>query len=579
MTNANPILALKPYLEEVRKHCRKLSAAELGDMLCAIAQEVPPRDRAGFLSKLVSGATAATDAEVVVKADHDLISRIDALKEAIAERQAAIEDGSFYEEQDDWDEYHYDEEAPAFSDEQRDELHTLFAEADHLFLVNELEIAREAYALLLDMFRGEPDDDEFAYQLDPHDININWRETRARYCRCVYETADPAERIPRMRHALEIEVNLFEARYAPAEGNYPLLQDVFEARAGELADWKSFLRAWQQALADNPDNRAVVLFLEAVYWLDGAAGVAQEVRKRRIPVSYLFWLDKLVAAQAWPEAALAAQEALAHIPQGKLRAQAAEMLQRAGQETGNAALLLQGKREEFFSTPRNDTLARLIEEANRQQARPAELENALRVITAKAPAELRVKILLMLGRLTEAAGLIDKSQALGWSSGATGIGVFFGGMLTALTQAEPQATTIQALLKRYAGVSDRYFPDPSDTQETGGDMVIFEEIRQGLQRLPLEAAEKQEWFASAQKIGGDRIDAIVANQHRNSYRRAAEVLGALMECSLLIGQPAQARQLLDTYRNQKYKRHSSFRREVDTVLKDSKLLRPFYSKK
>jgi len=82
---------------------------------------------------------------------------------------------------------------------------------------------------------------------------------------------------------------------------------------------------------------------------------------------------------------------------------------------------------------------------------------------------------------------------------------------------------------------------------------------------------------SAKKIGENRIDAIVSNLHRKSYDRAAEVLGALMESFLLNDQQTQARLLLETYKNQKYKRHSAFRREVDIVLKNSKLLRTLHS--
>lgn len=572
------ILALKPYLETVKSHCQTLAHNELCDVICEIAQEVPPRERAGFLENLTSRSKGEEEFGLVINPSHELVSRIDSLKEEIAERQKAIDDGSYYEEYDSGYGYYDEEEPDALSEDQREELQTLFAEADHLFLSDELEVAREAYALLLDMFRSDRHDNEFYYQLYAHDVNVNWRETRSRYCRCVYELSPPPERISLMLDAMEINVNMFEFRYVPSEGNYPLLQDVFDAKTGDLPDRDEFLRDWSHALEGKTNHRAFVLFLEAINWLEGTEGVAHEVRKQRIPVGYLYWLAQLISSQTWQEVSTIAQEALENLPEGNFRAQAAEMLCLAGQETGKDALILQGKREHFFSTPTNDTLALLLEEANRQNARNEELKNALRFLTAQPQlVDLRVKALLMLGHLDEASGLVDKTKPLGWSYGGTGIGVFFGGLLTALTCADPQAETIRGLLKRYAESRYGHFHYPPTPEEPKSKAVIFQEILDGLRDIALEEPHKQDWFEVAKKIGENRIDAIVSNLHRKSYDRAAEVLGALMESFLLNDQQTQARLLLETYKNQKYKRHSAFRREVDIVLKNSKLLRTLHS--
>jgi hypothetical protein len=139
--------------------------------------------------------------------------------------------------------------------------------------------------------------------------------------------------------------------------------------------------------------------------------------------------------------------------------------------------------------------------------------------------------------------------------------------------------TIQAVLKRYAGTGSSYSLYSFKTQKPETDDLILREILQGLQALPMEESKKQAWLALAKKMGGGRIDGIVSNQHRKAYDRAAEVLGALMECYLLNEQPGEAGVLLETYRNQKYKRHSAFRKELDTVLRNSTLLRPYYSKR
>lgn len=590
MADTTKILALKPYLEAVENCCRKLSYDELCEVIREIAQEASPQERALFLARLeFRPKNEAVKTEVDF--DDELLERIRDLKEEIAERQESIEDGTYYEKYGDYEGYgdYYDEEIEALSEEQREELGTLFAEADHLFLANELELARRAYRSLLNMFSSvgrddgneeEEEEEAFYYSFSEYDVNINWRETRSRYCRCVYETSPPDERVTRMLQAMEIDVNQFDSRYSPSEEKYPLLQDVFDAKTGELPDREEFLKGWQDALEGYATNRANILFLEAVNWLKGVDGVAREVRQQCAPVGYLYWLDQLTSKQAWQEAGAIAQEALDNMPEGQLRAQAAEIMSSVGVETGNQGLMLTGKREAFYSTPNMSSLASFLEEAVRQGVRNEALENALNFLNTKEHVvQLRIHVLLMLGRLDEASKLVDTEKSLGWSYGGAGIGVFFGGLLTALTHADDQGVTIQTVLKRYAGSGSSYSIYASKTQDSASDTLIIREILQGLQHLPREESKKQEWLAFAKKMGGGRIDGIVSNQHRKAYDRAAEVLGALMECYLLNEQSEEAHALLETYRNQKYKRHSAFRKELDAVLRNSTLLRPYYSKR
>jgi uncharacterized protein (DUF1778 family) len=84
---------------------------------------------------------------------------------------------------------------------------------------------------------------------------------------------------------------------------------------------------------------------------------------------------------------------------------------------------------------------------------------------------------------------------------------------------------------------------------------------------------KQGWFTYLEKIVVARIDGIVSNKHRKAYNRAAEALGALMECFVLNGNQPQADNLLENHRNQKYRQYSAFRREVDAAIRSSLLLK------
>ncbi|MCP4404148.1 MAG: FAD-dependent thymidylate synthase, partial [bacterium] len=424
------------------------------------------------------------------------------------------------------------------------------------------------------------EEEEFvsAYGFTEYEIKIDWRETRSRYCRCVYETASSEQRVPEMLLAMQVTANQFEQSYVPSEGKYPLLQDVIDAAAGELAEREAFLSAWRNALGRYENTRAQVLFLEAVELAEEIEGVAREVRRLCMPLGYLYWLDLLKGRQAWPEICEIAQEALENMPGGELRSQAAKVLNSAGAETGNQDLMLQGVREALYSSPDSMSLSKLIEEACRQNVRDEELEQALeRLNDSEQAVQLKVRILLMLGRLDEAFCLVDTEKSLGWSSsyGNPGVGLFFGGLLTALTGANAQGTTIQALLSRYAGSASSYAYYSPDSSASESGSVILREIRQGLQTISMEEDETRKWTVVAHKMGGGRIDAIVSNKHRKSYNRAADVLGALMECELLNEREHEARLLLDTYRNQKYKRYSAFRAELKTVMNASALLKPY----
>ncbi len=570
--------ALKPYMEAVRAHCQNSSKEELIGFVCELAQEISPQERAGFLEKFRLSSENAI--ERFPEIQNDLPSKIEYLKEEIMERQRAIDDGSFHEEHDNYGWGGYDDMPDSVSEDQKEELGTLFAEADSLFLSGNLEDACEAYGLLLEWFHSEGESD-FHYDIPQNDIGLNWREIRARHCRCVYEILKPKERVGKMIHAMDVQAKMSEHRYAPSEENHPSLRDVFDARPGVLKDWEAFLKAWTQALEGRANDRAFVLFLEGICWMKGLDGVPKEVRNRHIPMGYLYWLDQLVSSKRWTETVQVAHEALEKMPNGELRAQAGEILTLAGERTKDPVLKLKGKREQFCSTPQDSLLGLLIEEAARQQVKEAELERALRFLGPKKKyAKLRVKILLMLGRVEDASKIIKKGKALGWGYDETGIGVFFGGVLLALTHASPEGVTIQAILKRYVTSSREYsfFTIAEGLRKKGKEDRILQEIVQGLSDVSLTDEQKKKWLNFTETLGGKRIDAIVSNKHRKAYARAAQVLGSLMEGLLLNDDAPRAKGLLNTYRNEKYNRFSAFRREVDSVLRGSAILRPFYKR-
>ena len=367
---------------------------------------------------------------------------------------------------------------------------------------------------------------------------------------------------------------LFGLGYDPVNEILPSLKDVFNARPGELADWDDFLKKLQKELRSIDSSRAVLLHLEAVQWLDGLQGLAAAVRQRNNPTGYLYWLDRLREAEAWDELAAAAQEALRAMPHDSLRAYAAAQLSAAGEQTKDNSLVLQGKREQFFSKPQEEHLADLLREATKQQVSQAELTKVLAFLKA-APAQdkqkwpvfllqpdfslLKIKTMLLLGQLQESYAAIDQKAAIGWSDEKRMTGAVYVGILLVLCKGNVDAKTAHSLFARY--MCGKY-----------GNEYIANEIKKRLLHIAVSDSQQKQWLKFVERISSDRAEHIVSNQYRKGYARGAEALGGYMECLILHEQQGRAAELLELKRNQQYKRYPAFRREFDAVVSNSPLL-------
>lgn len=560
-------LALKPYIELVRTHCNKLSSSELVDLVCSIAQKVPTKERQSFLEKLETTSTTPSDPSDSEEKVDEIIERIEEIIEDILDRQKSIDDGSYYEIYEDYSNY-YNHEPDIVSLEQREELEDVFTDADLLFFDGELDSARKVYQQLFSIFQHHIELNLY-YEIDRQDIDINWQETLARYCRSVYETASAADRTQEVLDAMEVDYPVAGQYNDPYEKWLPSLQDVYNARPGDIAGWNDFLQGIQTALQRKSDNRAVLLCLEAVHRTDGFQGLAAAVRQKKSPVGYLYWLNQLEEEVLWEKTAQAALEALDSMPPDRLRTAAAAALIRAGEQTEKKDLVLYGKQEQFFSEPNGQHLNCWLEEARKQEDKEEMLHTALAFLNNRLGSSqkdksweenrfflLKIKVLLLLGRLEDASAEIDGKAVVGWSNTKQTTAVVYTCILLALVRCSVKAQTIHGLASSYLALSD--------------EKMIADEILQHLAE-PAPATQK-EWFQFAERMTQARIDHIVFNKYRKAYARAAEVLGGYMEALILNDQKDQAVEFLHLNRNQKYNRFSAFRAEIQRVIGSSPLL-------
>lgn len=565
-------IALKPYLDALAGYCDPLSKKELRDVLICIAKDVPTSGRVEFLKKMESylpgsGSVRMPDLNPV----EQILADIEALKESIEERITSIDDGSYWDDPDVWEEDGYDEEAPdPLSGEQSAELEGFFVNAENLFLDDRLEEARKVYEALFDLVHSITQE---MYYSPPFELDM--REERARYCRCVYETSKADKRLDEFVKAME--VNVFEPHVNEYDEEYPLLQDVIDARPDEMEDLESFLPAWKGVLTKKGlKARPAVLLLEAVNRLEGADGAAKLARKwkDKQPQGYLFWLGLLKKANDREGVIRVAAEALKALKEGRFREDAAEFMVDAAGQLKDAKHLLLGKREKFFSHRSDQNLLDLVNEATKQNVRDRELDKVLRFFRNRKSSQdekvLYAKALLMAGRLSDAAAAAKNAKGVGWSYGSSA-GVVFGSILSVLADHSDKACATKNLLKGYANqisvFSERISIDD------GKGLSFYDEIIKGLGQEKGSKSQADEFFPWAERIGKKRIDHIVSNKHRRAYERAAQVLVSLAEAYIATDQESMAAKIVRHYYSEKYNRFSAFRSEVKTVFMKSELLR------
>jgi hypothetical protein len=200
---------------------------------------------------------------------------IEALKESIEERIESIEDGSYWDDPDQWSDGGYYDEGPDYiSEDQVDELETMFDDAESLFLDDRLAVAREVYEALFKLIGFIKENTYFSLG---HETDI--REARARFCRCVYETSDADKRPAEFAAAMEIDV-ISTYNQDVYDEDFPMMQNVIDARPGEMAELESFLPEWKKVLSKRElKGRSSVLLLEAVNRLEGISGVSRLAKK------------------------------------------------------------------------------------------------------------------------------------------------------------------------------------------------------------------------------------------------------------------------------------------------------------
>jgi len=590
-----PLIALKPYLDQIRQACEKCSQDDLVAAILKLAAAQPPGAREAFLIQIRTILRKDRISTRPADESAELLAEIDALVEQVSQRMDAINDGSIYEEPDDWEDeyeerdYDWDREPQPMTGSQRQDAEMLFARVDGLFLDRQFAIAAKAYSKLLKLFKMDY----------VPDLAVPVEEARARYYRSLLESTPVSGRARVLRDAMLGENQPSGWRRIREA---PRLREILDSAGGPMASWDAFLPDWKKAIAKETGEYAVWLKTEAIDMAEGLGGLEQFALQQsdKEPLGFMAWIEAAQREGQWSEARRACIEALAcvchrspgrHIQDdpGHYRVEFAEALLQAGRQLNDPETILRACQEIFNEIPTDANFGKLLQQADVLGRREQTLAwTCEQLEKSGGPAALWMKAELLRGHWVAAIGLAQKHKPspLGWSSPESPEGLYVAAVLAGLCgEAIAEAPAAAALLHRYADAQSHHWQFEEMMDDRDEEDEDFAEAHAGVKTIPQHDDKLPDKFFSAAILAaislsplpsGDcgrhfdkvktraeaRIKAILDGHKRGAYDRAAELLMALVQTQGLRGERAQADRMLEEYTKVRYNRFVAFKKEL-----------------
>jgi hypothetical protein len=572
-------LPLKAFWEGVEQRLAACSAEELRAILRAMAQETLPTERQTFLDKLQPKAASAARIQEV-PGQEELLTDIADLAEGL---QVEMEGAEAWEGRYGWDEYDEEDSLGPYA-EFVEPLTALFDRAEAAFDYGDVTLARTAYHKLFEVLALE---DDYGRGVRPEHLpDVEVSEARARYLRAVYDTEA-------LTHRPQALFEQMEPTRSWLTKPRPMLDDVIQISPQPLPDSEQFFPDWIAFLRTQPGSDADAWLREAIRLSQGTQGLAALARAEGMqrPRAYVDWCAALEREEKHREVLAAAQEALRTLPeQIPIRAAVADYLCAAAVRLRDTEALQAGRWEAFVAQP---TLVRLLDvwEASppglEQTRRMHQVAQHVQSVLARPPRQQALEVwrddlerptwpdtsvlahaYLLAGDWEAAHQLAAGEQVLGWSS-----------------RSHAQGLVVSCFLVHLSGrLLDSLPPNLTQLWQWGlQDSAGFGSWRGGdageagplarLQRAYVECLPMASWRADRQTelvtwcldVTKRRVNAIVSNQHRGSYDRAAVLLAACAETLWLRGNDREAQALVDEVR-QRFPRHRAFQAEVRAAM-------------
>jgi hypothetical protein len=571
--------ALGEFLTALRSRLDALSPEGVAAALVAHAERLPVASRQAFLDIFPEPHERPTAPDAPASGEALLAEVLLADVAAFAARAAA---GEFAEDDDWYDRYdrRHDWEDDGGGSAWVEEADALFAAAGEAFICGKLDLAREAYGRLLEVFGNTDGNGPLleTWRLEVTDVD----EALARHVRSVYETTTLQDRATAVHRAF---LNL---PWCPSP---PTLHDVAATRQDGLPELPAFLPGWiDRLLAEttrpSPGHRNRLLAEAAVLHrgVDGLADLAHLPGPHAAGL-HLAWIDALATADRLEEAADAAREALA-LPSVDTphRATAADRLAEVTTRLADLAGAVEARRQAWQTEPTRRRLLALVTTAQAAGTRDETLDAEARAATGTD--RLSCELLLLAGHLDRAVAALAGSDPRGWSSPTHPGPVVLPSLWVAATATAPPPADGSHWGQAFAAIDldrqslhDWQLDDLSEDDQTAhGDAAdpgatntpLTELLTRAILDRPAGPAERRRWLTTAATTVEERVDAVVCNKHRKAYARVASLAVAHAEALAVAGKASDGHAYLTGIR-EKYPRHTAFRSELDTAVSTSTL--------
>lgn len=575
-------MSLKAFWEAVEQRLAACSADELRAILRAMAHETPPTERQVFLARLKPMAETAAVVQQALRQEVLLADIADLTQELKAEMERA----EYWEERHGWDEYYDEEDTLGPYEDSVEPLTALFDRTEAVFDYGNYALARAAYRELFAVLDLE---DGYGRGVSAEDLqSVDIGEACARYLRAAYETEPPAHR-PQALFEQMRQVQLRLAR--PRQ----MLEDIIQISPRPLPDQGQFLSDWIAFLRGQGGSDADGWLREAVRLSQGTRGLEELARAegKKRPRAYLDWLAALEQEGKHREVLAAAQEALQTLPDKlPIRAAIADYLCTVAAKLNEMGTLRAGRWEAFVAKP---TLARLLdlwdtapagEERTRlMQQAAGHVQDYLAHLSSRQgigtwwgeddferPAWINKSVLAHAYLLAEdwdaAHQLAAREQVLGWSSSDNPQGLVVPFFLVLLSDKRP-GTLPQNLTQLWQqglqnSIGFGYWGGIGD-EEDSTLKRLERAYADRLSTASLSHGQQEQVLSWCLDVAQQRVNAIVSNQHRGSYGKAAVLIAACMEVLRLRGKGKEAGVLLDDVRD-RFPRHRAFQAELKAAV-------------
>ncbi len=373
-----------------------------------------------------------------------------------------------------------------------------------------------------------------------------------------------------------------------------------EALPEDLPDFEAFLPEWLSWLRDNAASATALdpllrrLLTEAALLHGGVDALGELARSGGAgqAEAFLEWIDALRGAGRAGDAAAACREALSCLPrQGPVQAAIAERLGGlAAMYEDDPAAVLDAWQQAWRAWPSS---ARLLAVHAAAQA-AGDPDGTMGQVATEASAWtdspinhddcLRAELLLLAGRIDDAAALLDDASRMWRNPAQVVLPYLLAAGSGAVHRPEWSETGLARLVAEAGSDNVGWSDGPTITilHADGNDRDINDRDRNNTDKVtadqppPLGAVlcdliarrttqpqQRSRWLAAARAAVDRHLQAIVGGQQRAYYNRAARLAVACGE-ALSIADPDGSRDYTAAVRA-RYPRHVSFRRELDAA--------------